>query len=180
MATAASGSSLSSYTMLYHTTAKTIALWHPWRAMRIPGWNEFGCSCLSSHGNPLLQENTVTPGDLVIALRRIQVIYPLKSPSGTGDGAWEIQSMSNSPERCCLIGKQVVHTSIQSIFSLCVLLSSVSLCSFPSVEPVPGFSQAMSLGTAPVTRVISAQRKKCDKFFTLGIFSLSHCWQLFW
>lgn len=42
-----------------------------------------------------------------------------------------------------------------------VHLSSVSLCSFPSVEPVPGFSQAMSFETAPVINAISSQRKKC-------------------
>lgn len=34
---------------------------------------------------PLLQENTIAPGDLVITLSRIQVIYAQKSPSGTGD-----------------------------------------------------------------------------------------------
>lgn len=54
-----------------------------------------------------------------------------------------------------------VHTSIQRIPSVRVHLSSVSLCSFPSVEPVPGFSQAMNFETAPVINGISSQRKKC-------------------
>lgn len=64
----------------------------------------------------------------------------------------------NSPVSCCSPGKQLGPHFIQGI---CSVLSTVSLCSFPSVEPVPGFSQAMSFETASVVNVLSSQRKKC-------------------
>lgn len=75
---------------------------------------------------PLLQENTIVPGDLVITLSRIQVIYPQKSPSGTGDWAWQILSMNSKPVRCCSVGGQLGPHSHPE--ELSVNVSSVSLC----------------------------------------------------
>ena len=82
--------------------------------------------------------------------------YPWKSPSGTGDWAWEILSMNTRPVSCCSIGKQILPSCSACLFKGCEQLG-------PHCHPETLFCMYMSLECTHCHRWSTSQHypKQC-------------------